>query len=144
MLAGVSEERREAMWTSAQQEAVSCGHFIMSYTGMVVGERLLYSDLFLQATGPQPGLKLLLEGEAAASPSQLSLHKIPLPPVGHGSAKSRRSAHHSSRHAPSSGKSLDDMVRCLIWDVLSYLSCLIWDVLSHLGHPILFGTSSIK
>lgn len=93
---------------------------------------LLLFDFFLQATGPQPGLKLLLEGEAAASPSQLSLHKIPLPPGGRGSTRSRRSAHHSSRHAPSSGKSLDDMV-----NVLFGTSCPIWDVLSYLGRPVL-------
>ena len=66
-----------------------------------------------QATGPQPGLKLLLDGEVAASPSLLSLTHDPIliPPPSPGSVRSCHSTLRSSRHAPSSVKTIDDVVR---------------------------------
>ena len=59
--------------------------------------------LCLQATEPQPGLRMLLEGDVGTSPSQFSLdrdslHPAPAPP---GSARS----HHSAAAPPGSARS---------------------------------------
>ena len=116
LMAGLSEETREAMWANAQQQAV--GGDIQCH---VMSCDVTLSPL-LQARAPQPGLKLLLEN-GVSSPSQLPPTQSPQttqslqppqppqpPSPAPASVKSQRSAQRSSRRAPSSGKT-PDMVR---------------------------------